>query len=86
MDGTAIDRYTMFDNCQFINGNSDNFLMASGFVIPAYAANNSTRILLKDCMIHGTSKLDADDRGVLYGNMSAVTGADASGLAVELKT
>lgn len=86
MDGTAIDRYTMFDNCQFINGNSDNFLMASAFVIPAYAANNSTRILLKDCMIHGTSKLDADDRGVLYGNMNAVTGADGSGLAVELKT
>lgn len=86
MDGTAIDRYTVFDNCQFINDNSDNFAMASAFVIPAYAANNSTRILLKDCMIHGTSKLDASDRGVLYGNMDAVTGADASGLAVELVT
>lgn len=85
-DGTGIDRYTIFDNCQFINSNSDNFAMASGFVIPAFAANNSSRILLKDCMIHGTTKLDASDQGVLYGNMNAVTGADASGLAVELIT
>jgi hypothetical protein len=86
VDGTGIDRYTLFDNCQFINSNSNNFLMASGFVIPAFAGNNSSRILLKDCMVHGTSKLDASDRNVLYGNMSAVVGADASGLAVELVT
>jgi hypothetical protein len=83
-DGTGIDRYTIFDNCLFINSNLDNFLMASGFVIPAFAGNNSSRILLKDCIILGTSKLDASDRGVLYGNMGAVTGADGSGVAVEL--
>ena len=85
-DGTGIDRYTVFDNCQFINSNLDNFAMASGFVIPVFAANNSSRILLKDCMVLGTTKLDANDRGVLYGNMNAVTGADASGVAVELIT
>lgn len=83
-DGTGIDRYTVFDNCNFINSNSDNYLMASAFVIPEFAANNSSRILLKDCMIHGTTKLDASDRGVLYGNMNDITGADTSGLAVEL--
>jgi len=86
VDGTGIDRYTLFDNCQFINSNLDNFTMASGFVIPIFAANNSSRILLKDCMILGTTTLDANDRGVLYGNMDAVTGADLSGVAVELKT
>lgn len=85
-DGTGIDRYTLFKDCNFINSNSDNFLMASAFVIPEFAANNSSRILLKDCMIHGSSKLDASDRGVLYGNMNDVTGADTSGLAVELVT
>ena len=83
-DGTGIDRYTLFKDCNFINSNSDNFLMASGFVIPAFADNNSSRILLKDCMIHGTTKLDASDRGVLFGNMNDVTGADTSGLAVEM--
>jgi hypothetical protein len=83
-DGTGIDRYNLFDNCNFINSNSDNFLMASGFVIPAFAANNSSRLLLKNCMVHGTTKLDANDRGVLYGDMGAVTGADLSGVAVEL--
>lgn len=86
VDGTGIDRYTLFDNCNFINSNSDNFLMASAFVIPAFAGNNSSRILLKDCMIHGVSKLDASDRGVLFGNMGAVSGADGSGVAVELVT
>ena len=87
VDGTGLDRYTSFENCRFINSNSDNFLMASGFVIPAYAANNSTRVLLDaNCMIHGTTKLDADDRGVLYGVLNDITGADTSGLAVELIT
>ncbi|KKM66038.1 hypothetical protein LCGC14_1485250 [marine sediment metagenome] len=86
-DGTGLDRYTLFKSCDFINSNSDNFLMASGFVIPAYAANNSTRILLDaNCMIHGTTTLDTSDRGVLYGNLSAITGADLSGVAVELKS
>lgn len=86
VDGTGIDRYTLFDNCLFINSNSDNFAMAGAFVIPEFAANNSSRILLKDCMLHGVSKLDANDRGVLYGNMNDVTGADTSGVAVELIT
>lgn len=85
VDATGIDRYNIFQDCLFVNSNSDNFLMASGFVIPAFAANNSSRILLKDCMIHGTTKLDASDRGVLFGNMNAITGADLSGVAVELK-
>ena len=58
--------------------------MAGGFVIPAFEANNSSRILLKDCMIHGTTKLEENDRGVLFGNMNDVTGADTSGLAVEM--
>jgi len=86
VDGTGIDRYTIFDECLFINSNLDNFAMASGFVIPAFAANNSSRILLKDCIALGSTKLDASDRGVLFGNMDAVTGADLSGVAVELIT
>ena len=86
VDATGIDRYTLFDNCLFINSNQDNFAMASGFVIPAWAANNSSSIILKDCIIQGSTKLDASDRGVLYGNMDAITGADLSGVAVELIT
>lgn len=85
VDSTGIDRYTLFDNCNFINSNLDNFAMASAFLIPAFAANNSSRILLKDCMVLGSTKLDASDRGVLFGNMNAITGADLSGVAVELK-
>jgi len=86
VDSTGIDRYTVFDNCMFINSNLDNFTMAAAFVIPAFAANNSSRFLLKDCVILGATVLDANDRGVLYGNMDAFTGADLSGVAVELIT
>ena len=85
-DGTGIDRYTVFDNCWFINSNVDNFAMASGFIIPAFAGNNSSRILLKDCVSLGATTLDTSDRGVLFGNMNAFTGADLSGAMVELKT
>ncbi len=37
-------------------------------------------------MFHNVTKLDANDRGVLFGNMGAVTGADLSGVAVQLIT
>ncbi len=85
-DGTGIDRYTLFKKaCNFINSNSDNFLMASGFLIPAFAGNNSSRILIDPtCMIHGVTTNDVGDRGVLFGGLDAYTSADLSGVAVEL--
>lgn len=83
VDATGIDRDTIFDNCLFLNNSGTD--MTSGFVIPA-GMGAPRKLLLKDCMILGTAKLDANDRGVLFGNMSAVTGADTSGEAVELIT
>lgn len=80
-DNTGIDRDTLFRNCVFLNNSATS--LTSGFVIPA-GMGAPRKLLLKDCMILGTSKLDANDRGVLYGNMNAVTGADASGVAVEM--
>lgn len=84
VDNTGIDRYTRFTECEFINSNKDNFTIASAFVIPAWEANNSSCILLKDCMSHGVTKNDANDRAVLYGNMNAYTAADLGGVAVLL--
>ena len=86
VDGTGIDRYTIFDNCLFLNANKANFEMASGFLIPVVAANRPARIFLKDCVGYGAAKWDANDRGVLMGNMDAVTGADESGEMVEMIT
>jgi hypothetical protein len=82
-DATGIDRDTIFDNCLFLNNSATD--LTSGFVIPA-GMGAPRKLLLKDCMVLGTGKLDANDRGVLYGNMNAVTGADTSGEAVELIT
>ena len=83
IDATGIDRDNVFDNCLFLNNSATD--MTSGFVIPA-GMGAPRKLLLKDCMILGTAKLDANDRGVLFGNMDAVTGADTSGEAVELIT
>jgi len=82
-DATGIDRDNTFDNCLFINNSTSND-MASAFVIPAMGEPRV--LLLKDCMFHNVTKLDASDRGVLFGNMNAVTGADLSGVAVQLVT
>lgn len=83
IDTTGIDRDNTFDNCMFINNSTSND-MASAFVIPAMGEPRV--LLLKDCMFHNVTKLDASDRGVLFGNMNAVTGADLSGVAVQLIT
>lgn len=83
IDLTGIDRDNTFIDCLFLNNSGTD--MTSGFVIPA-GMGAPRKILLKDCMILGTAKLDANDRGVLFGNMNAVTGADTSGEAVELIT
>ena len=83
-DADGVDRYTIFDNCMFLNSNKSNFDMASGFVIPAIAGNRPARIYLKDCVSYGSGKWDASDRGVLMGNMNDVTPADTSGEMVEM--
>jgi len=82
-DATGIDRDNFFDNCTFINNSTGND-MAAAFLIPAMGEPRA--LLLKDCMFHNVTKLDANDRGVLFGNMDAITGADLSGVAVELVT
>lgn len=83
VDTTGIDRDTTFDNCMFINNSSSND-MASAFVIPAMG--EPRLILLKDCIFHNVTTLDTSDRGVLFGNMDVVTGADLSGVAKQLIT
>lgn len=84
VDATGIDRDNTFKNCIFVNNSTSND-MASAFVIPA-GMGEPRVLLLKDCMFHNVTKLDANDRGVLFGNMGAVTGADLSGVAVQLIT
>jgi hypothetical protein len=86
VDTTGIDRYNIFNRCLFTNSNATQFTMASGFVIPAIAANRPSRLFLKDCVNYGATKWDASDRGILFGDMDAVTGADLSGAMVEMIT
>jgi len=41
---------------------------------------------LIDCVSFGAAKWDANDRGVLFGNMDVVTPADTSGEMAEMVT
>jgi len=83
-DSTGIDRDNIFKDCIFTNNHTAN-AMTSAFVAPT-GMGAPRRILFKDCMIYGSTKLDANDRDVFLGNMNAVSGADLSGVAVELVT
>jgi hypothetical protein len=80
-DATGIDRDTLFKNCTFLNNSATS--MGSAFNIPA-GMGAPRKLLLQNCMFLGTTKLDANDRGVLFGNMNAVTAADLSGVAVQM--
>lgn len=80
-DATGIDRDNEFVSCRFYNTSATG--LTSGFVIPA-GMGAPRRIFLDDCVSYGAAKWDANDRGVLFGNMGAVTGADLSGVLVEM--
>lgn len=83
-DATGIDRDNTFKDCVFVNNSTSND-MASAIVAPA--GMGEPRVLLfKDCLFHNVTKLDANDRGIVFGNMNAVTGADLSGVAVQMIT
>ncbi len=77
-----IDRDLVFEDCIFENLAAT--AIDSAFVVPAGFDKNDKRILLRNCLGIGASKWDANDRGAVYGNMNAVTGADLSGVAVEM--
>lgn len=84
LGNSGLDRYHIFDNCQFSNLSStamtQAFAIASGFD-PA-----NKRFLLKNCTKIGATKWDDGDSGMVYGDMNAVTGADGSGGLVQLIT
>ena len=73
VDGTGFDSDNLFDNCIFINNSGT--AMASAFVIPVIADASFRKLILKDCLFYGVTKLDASDRGVLMGNMDVVVPA-----------
>jgi len=83
-DATGIDRDNTFVRCRFLN-NHTGTAMTSAFLAPA-GMGAPRRIFFQDCMVYGSTKLDANDRDVFFGNMNTITGADLSGVAVELVT
>jgi len=81
---TSIDRWLRFERCFFYSWNQSATTMATAFLIPANPSNG--KIFMVDCDGYGFDKWDASDRGMLLGNMNDVTGADTSGVDVEMVT
>ena len=81
VDNTGIDRYNIFQECKFLNM-CRTYAVASAFVIPTAMASVTNYLILDRCEGLGMTTWDANDRGVLVGNMNAVTAADLSGVAV----
>jgi hypothetical protein len=81
---TAIDRYTIFDHCHFINLAAQ--AMNSVVVCPAGFDPNDKRLIMYDTDFVGAAAWDAADRGVVLGNMGTPTGLDTSGMLLDLLT
>jgi hypothetical protein len=84
LGNSGLDRYQIFKNCTFSNLSSTALTQA--FAIAADFDPANKRLLLKDCTLIGAPKWDNADRGAVYGNMNAVTGADLSGVMVQMIT
>jgi len=81
LGNTSTDRYQLFKRCTFIN-DAEATALASAIVAPA--TNGPKWWLFQDCMFVQVTKVDADDRALVYGNMNAYTAADLGGVAVLL--
>ncbi len=73
-----------FNKCVFLNNSSSND-MDSAIVAPAGMGEPKV-LMLHKCLFHNTTKLDANDRGIVFGDMDVVTPVDLSGVAKELIT
>lgn len=78
----SIDRYTIFDNCLFINLGT---ALTEAIVCPAGFDTANKRLILKDCALIGAPAWDASDRNVTVANMGTPTGVDASGVMLSLE-
>lgn len=80
-DGTGIDRYLKFKNCEFFT-DSTNQAVAQTSVFNIKAAIVQGKIILKDCMAFtdGAAEWDSNNRGIIYANMPAAAASAAGGI------
>lgn len=76
----GMDRYTLFDNCTFINAvDSTATVMTEAFDL---AASQGGTVILKDCVLVGATEWDAGDTGNIV-CCGPVGDADITGIAIE---
>lgn len=76
------DRYQYFENCAFLNV-AESTAIDSAVVAPA--TNGPKWFVFYNPMWVQVTKVDANDRSLVYGNVDAYTSADLGGVAVVLQ-
>jgi len=76
------DRYQYFENCTFMNV-AEAQAIDSAVVAPA--TNGPKWFVFKNPMFVQVTKIDANDRSLVYGDVNAYTSADLGGVAVVLQ-
>lgn len=86
VDNDGIGRYTVFEDCLFINS-ARGYTMTEVFTIPGSMTSATNVILLKDSYSIGATDWDTNERGVLYLNTGTITGGGNTGqMVVAAKT
>jgi hypothetical protein len=81
-DATGIDRDTLFKNCYFTNNSTSNDMASA--VITTGTIGEPRILNFQDCMFYNVTTINVGNEPIVFGNMGAVTGADLSGVAVQL--
>jgi len=79
VDSAGFDRYLLFEDCLFLN-DCVTYAMAGAFVIPSGMGSVTHRIILRRCGAVGVTEWDANNRGIVYADMGAITAGGNSGL------
>jgi hypothetical protein len=83
LDATGIDRDNPFYGCHFHNNSTSND-MASAVLAPAGMGEPRQLYFDSRCTFTNVTKIDANDRGIVFGNMVAGVAADLAGVAAAM--
>jgi len=78
LGNSGIDRYQIFDRCQFIN--LSGTAMTQAIAVAAGFDANNKRLLLEECSLLGATDWEANDRGAVYLSRGTITAGGNAGI------
>ena len=78
LGNSGIDRYQLFDRCQFVNLSST--AMTQAIAVAAGFDPNNKRLLLEECSLVGAGEWENNNRGAVYLSRGVITAGGNSGI------